>query len=333
MIRKPEIYIFDDSFSALDFKTDAKLRAALKRETKDATVLIVAQRVSTVMDADRIIVLDEGEIVGMGKHRELLNTCKVYREIVIMMLSISPLMTLICVVTLPLYVMVTKAVTSRSQKFFAGQQKALGELNGRVEEMYTGHTIVKAFGHEKKSVEQFNQINERLYHEGWKAQFISGIIMPFMGFINNIGYVFVCVVGGILVTRQTIQIGDVQAFIQYSRQFTQPIVQTANIANILQSTVASAERVFELLDEAEEILDAMDVKEITTPKGEVRFEHVRFGYEEDSILMEDLNIDVKQGQTVAIVGPTGAGKTTLVNLLMRFYEIKEGRITIDGRDI
>ncbi|MDF2547613.1 MAG: transporter related protein [Anaerosolibacter sp.] len=253
--------------------------------------------------------------------------------IVIMMLSISPLMTLICVVTLPLYVMVTKAVTSRSQKFFAGQQKALGELNGHVEEMYTGHTIVKAFGHEKKSVEQFNQINERLYHEGWKAQFISGIIMPFMSFINNIGYVFVCVVGGILVTRQTIQIGDVQAFIQYSRQFTQPIVQTANIANILQSTVASAERVFELLDEAEEIPDAMDVNEITSPRGEVRFEHVRFGYQEDSILMEDLNIDVKQGQTVAIVGPTGAGKTTLVNLLMRFYEIKEGRITIDGRDI
>lgn len=253
--------------------------------------------------------------------------------IVIMMLSISPLMTLICVVTLPLYVMVTKAVTSRSQKFFAGQQKALGELNGHVEEMYTGHTIVKAFGHEKKSVEQFNQINERLYHEGWKAQFISGIIMPFMSFINNIGYVFVCVVGGILVTRQTIKIGDVQAFIQYSRQFTQPIVQTANIANILQSTVASAERVFELLDEAEEIPDSMDVNEITSPRGAVRFEHVRFGYQEDSILMEDLNIDVKQGQTVAIVGPTGAGKTTLVNLLMRFYEINEGRITIDGINI
>jgi ATP-binding cassette subfamily B protein len=253
--------------------------------------------------------------------------------IVIMMLSISPLMTLICVVTLPLYVLVTKAVTSRSQKFFAGQQKALGELNGHVEEMYTGHTIVKAFGHEKKSVEQFNQINERLYQEGWKAQFISGIIMPLMSFINNIGYVFVCVVGGILVTRQKIQIGDIQAFIQYSRQFTQPIVQTANIANILQSTVASAERVFELLDEAEEIPDTMDAKEMTSPKGDVRFEHVKFGYQEDAILMEDLNIDVKQGQTVAIVGPTGAGKTTLVNLLMRFYEINGGRITIDGTDI
>ena len=253
--------------------------------------------------------------------------------IVAMMLSISPIMTLICVVTLPLYVIVTKAVTSRSQKYFSGQQKALGELNGHVEEMYTGHSIVKAFGHEKKSVEQFDQINKRLYHEGRKAQFISGIIMPLMSFINNIGYVFVCVVGGILVTRQRIQIGDVQAFIQYSRQFTQPIVQTANIANILQSTVASAERVFELLDEVEEMPDAMDAKEITSLRGEVQFHHVMFGYKEGSMLMDNLNIDVKQGQTVAIVGPTGAGKTTLVNLLMRFYEINDGKITVDGIDI
>ncbi|MBB6214402.1 ATP-binding cassette subfamily B protein [Anaerosolibacter carboniphilus] len=253
--------------------------------------------------------------------------------IVVMMLSISPMMTLICVVTLPLYVTVTKAVTSRSQKYFTGQQKALGELNGHVEEMYTGHTIVKAFGHEKKSIEKFNQINDQLYQAGRKAQFISGIIMPLMSFINNIGYVFVCVVGGILVTKQRIQIGDIQAFIQYSRQFTQPIIQTANIANILQSTVASAERVFELLDEVEEVSDAIDAKEITSPKGEVQFKNVQFGYKEDTMLMENLNIDVKQGQTVAIVGPTGAGKTTLVNLLMRFYEINNGKITIDGIDI
>ncbi|MBB3130778.1 ATP-binding cassette subfamily B protein [Paenibacillus rhizosphaerae] len=253
--------------------------------------------------------------------------------VIVMMLSISPWMTLILIVTLPLSLIVIKAVASRSQKHFMAQQASLGQLNGHVEEMYTGHKIVKAFGRERESVEDFNKINEKLYSSGWKAQFISGIIMPMMMFIGNIGYVLVCVVGGIFVTHGRITIGDVQAFIQYARQFTQPIMQTANIANIIQSTIASAERVFELLDEEEEVPQAADAAVLNNPKGAVQFEHVRFGYKEDAMLIEDMNIDVKPGQTIAIVGPTGAGKTTLINLLMRFYELNGGAITIDGVNI
>ncbi|WP_163881902.1 ABC transporter ATP-binding protein [Paenibacillus favisporus] len=253
--------------------------------------------------------------------------------VIVMMLSISPWMTLILIVTLPLSFIVIKAVASRSQKHFMAQQASLGQLNGHVEEMYTGHKIVKAFGRERESVEDFNKINEKLYSSGWKAQFISGIIMPMMMFIGNIGYVLVCVVGGIFVTHGRITIGDVQAFIQYARQFTQPIMQTANIANIIQSTIASAERVFELLDEEEEVPEAADSAVLNNPKGAVQFEHVRFGYKEDAMLIEDMNIDVKPGQTIAIVGPTGAGKTTLINLLMRFYELNGGAITIDGVNI
>lgn len=252
---------------------------------------------------------------------------------VIMMLSISPLLTLVCLVTLPLSLIVTRFVASRSQKYFVAQQRALGELNGHVEEMYTGHVIVKAFSREEKSIEEFNEINEELYNASWRAQFISGIIMPLMGFINNLSYVIVAVAGGVLVTRRTIEIGDVQAFIQYARQFTQPIVRTANIANIIQSTIASAERVFELLDEVEEVPDKKDAKVIEFPRGEVVFEDVDFSYKKEAPLIEDMNINVEAGQTIAIVGPTGAGKTTLVNLLMRFYEIDDGRITVDGVDI
>lgn len=253
--------------------------------------------------------------------------------IVVMMLTISPVMTLILIITLPLYALVTKSVAKRSQKHFLQQQKTLGELNGHIEEMYTGHKIVKAFSREEKSIEHFDKINETLYDSGWKAQFISGVIMPLMSFVNNIGYVIISVIGGILAIKNAVQIGDVQAFIQYSGQFTQPIVQTANIANILQSTIASAERVFELLDEVEEIPDSKDSMVIKMPKGEVAFQNVKFGYKEEEPLIEDMNIDVKPGQTIAIVGPTGAGKTTLVNLLMRFYEIGEGKITVDGFDI
>lgn len=253
--------------------------------------------------------------------------------ILIMMFTISPLMTLIALVTLPLSVIVTKGIASRSQKFFKAQQKSLGELNGHVEEMYTGHKIIKAFGHEEKSIREFKEINEKLYDAGWKAQFVSGIIMPLITFVNNIGYVAISVVGGILVTKRSIEIGDIQAFIQYSKQFTQPIVQTANIANIIQSTVASAERVFELLDEVEEIEDSPYAQAIEEAKGNVKFANVDFSYKADTPLIENMDIDVKEGQTIAIVGPTGAGKTTLVNLLMRFYEINDGAITIDGIDI
>ncbi|KQL51196.1 ABC transporter [Heyndrickxia shackletonii] len=253
--------------------------------------------------------------------------------VIVMMLTISPLMTLIVILTLPLSILATAGIAKKSQKFFMGQQKALGELNGHVEEMYTGHQIVKAFGREEKSISDFNTINERLYESGRKAQFISGIIMPLMAFINNIGYVLVSVVGGILVTKRAITIGDIQAFIQYARQFSQPITQTAQIANIIQSTIASAERVFELLDEEEEVPEVVDAKVIKLPKGDVAFENVVFGYKENETIIKGMNIDVKKGQTIAIVGPTGAGKTTLINLLMRFYEINEGKITIDGVDI
>ncbi|WP_203341097.1 ABC transporter ATP-binding protein [Planococcus beijingensis] len=250
--------------------------------------------------------------------------------ILVMMLTISPLLTLIAVVSLPLSLFVIGPILKKSQKYFSSQQKNLGRLNGHVEEMYTGHQVVKAFGHEAKSNEQFDEVNEELYQAGRKAQFISGIIMPMMTLIGNLSYVVISIVGGILVTQRAISIGDIQAFITYSKQFTQPITQTANIANIIQSTIAAAERVFELLDEQEE------VEEVTTSvlpraKGAVVFEDVDFGYDQD-LLIHKMNIDVRPGQTVAIVGPTGAGKTTLINLLMRFYELNGGSILIDGLD-
>jgi ATP-binding cassette subfamily B multidrug efflux pump len=252
--------------------------------------------------------------------------------IIIMMLTISPLLTLATIVTLPLSILGTKMIATRSQKYFKGQQRTLGELNGHVEEMYTGHTIVKAFGREKQSVDKFNEINDRLYHSGWKAQFISGLIFPLMSFIGNIGYVLVSVIGGIMVTHNAIKIGDVLAFIQYSGQFGMPITQVANIANVIQSTIAAAERIFELLDEKEEVLENKVTDYVAHVKGHVQFENVSFSYKTDTPLIDHMNIDVKPGQTVAIVGPTGAGKTTIVNLLMRFYELQSGRISIDGVD-
>ena len=253
--------------------------------------------------------------------------------ILIMMLTISPLMTIIALVSLPVSISITALIAKKSQKYFASQQKIIGELNGHVEEMYSGHKIVRVFGHEQDSIEKFKGINSKLYQVGWKAQFVSGIIFPALNFVNNISYVVVCVAGGLLVAKKAIEIGDIQAFILYMRQFTQPITQVANIANILQSTVASAERVFEILDEEEQIPDKEDAKILAFPKGRVKFEHVKFAYKDDTSLIEDLSMDVKEGQTIAIVGPTGAGKTTLVNLIMRFYEIQGGRISIDGVDI
>jgi ATP-binding cassette, subfamily B, multidrug efflux pump len=253
--------------------------------------------------------------------------------VIVMMLTISPLLSLVVVLTLPLSLVVTIGIAKRSQENFRKQQRVLGELNGHVEEMYTGHKIVKAFGREKQSIDEFTERNERLYDAGWRAQFASGIIMPLMRFIGNIGYVIVAVAGGILVTRGSIAIGDVQAFIQYAQQFTQPITQLANIVNVIQSAMASTERIFELLDEEEEIAETTTALVIEHPDGAVQFDHVRFGYSEDAILMEDMNIDVKPGHMIAIVGPTGAGKTTLVNLLMRFYEVNSGGILVDGVDI
>ena len=264
---------------------------------------------------------------------QLISSIVTFIGIVVIMLTISPLLTLVVAITFPLSMLVTIVIARRSQNYFRGQQKALGILNGHVEEMYTGHKIVKAYGHEAQSVSQFNELNDKLYNYGWKAQFVSGIIMPLMRFIGNLGYVFVAVVGSILVIQNGVAIGDVQAFIQYAQQFTQPIIMLANIANVIQSTMASAERIFELLDEQEQIPEAVDSIVIEAPQGSVQFDHVRFGYKEDDILMEDMNINVQPGQMIAIVGPTGAGKTTLVNLLMRFYEVNDGKILVDGVDI
>lgn len=255
--------------------------------------------------------------------------------ILIMMLSISTLMTLIALVTLPLSALLTILIARKSQHYFSKQQEALGNVNGHVEEMLTGHKIVKAFGHEKKSIAEFKELNEELYDAGWKAQFLSGVIMPALSFISNIGYVLVCIIGGLLVVRRAIDLGDIQAFIQYMRQFTHPIIQTANIANIIQSTIAGAERVFEILDEEEQSPDDNEpvIIKREDAQGELRFENVSFRYKEDIPLIDNMNIHVKPGQMVAIVGPTGAGKTTLVNLMLRFYELQVGRITIDGIDI
>jgi ATP-binding cassette subfamily B protein len=256
--------------------------------------------------------------------------------IILMMLLISPIMTLITLITLPVCIIITKKVAKKSQKYFKSQQKLIGKLNGHIEEMYTGHKIVKSYGYEEKSISKFQKINNELYEVGWKAQFISGIIMPLMNLVNNLGYVFVCIVGSLLMIRNSLKIGDIQAFLQYSRRFSRPIIQTANIANIIQSAIASAERVFEILDEEEEKEISDDTGNIINTnklKGAVKFNNVCFGYNKENILINEMNINVKSGQTVAIVGPTGAGKTTLVNLLMHFYDLNSGNITIDGVDI
>ncbi|WP_332238346.1 ABC transporter ATP-binding protein [Sporolactobacillus sp. KGMB 08714] len=253
--------------------------------------------------------------------------------VVVMMLTISPLLTLVLLLTLPLSFVGITFITRRSQGYFKQQQEQIGHLNGHVEEMFTGHQIIKSYSRERQSIQNFKKINGRLYDSAWKAQFLSGIMMPLMMFVGNIGFVLISVVGGILVIKRSIEIGDIQAFIQYARQFSQPLNQIANISNIIQSTVASAERIFEILDEKEDVADLPHVTVLEHPQGHVRFEDVGFRYKEDSPLIEHMNIDVKAGRSVAIVGPTGAGKTTLVNLLMRFYECRSGKISVDGVDI
>ena len=252
--------------------------------------------------------------------------------VLIMMVLISPLLAGISLLVVPAAVVTTALIASRSQKQFAAQWKRTGTLTGQVEEAHTGHTVVKVFGHQQEAIEEFDAQNEQLYQASFRAQFISGIIQPAINFLSNLNFVAIAVIGGIQVASGTISFGDVQAFIQYSRQFTQPIIQLASITNVLQSAAASAERVFELLDEQEEKPDVANPKVLRQAVGRVGLEHVSFRYEPGTPLIEDLNLDVLPGQTVAIVGPTGAGKTTLVNLLMRFYEIDSGRITVDGID-
>ena len=252
--------------------------------------------------------------------------------VLIMMLTISPLLTLISLGAVPLALVVTVLIARRSQRQFAAQWKHTGDVDGYIEEVFTGHAVVQVFGRRQAAIERFEQENEQLYQASFKAQFISGIIQPAMMFISNLNYVAVAVVGGLRVAQGTLSLGDVQAFIQYSRQFTQPMTQTAAIANVLQSTAASAERVFEVLDEAEEEPDPADPAVIGPTEGRISLEDVSFRYLPDAPLIEGLSVEVPSGETIAIVGPTGAGKTTLVNLLLRFYEIDGGRIAIDGVD-
>jgi len=250
-----------------------------------------------------------------------------------MMFSISWLLTLVTLVILPFSFGFIGAVVKRSQKHFRNQQATLGKLNGHVEEMYSGHNVMKVFNGEKRSIEKFQTINRCLYESAWKSQFLSGLMFPIMNFIGNLGFVGVSVVGGWLAIRGSINVGDIQAFIQYVRQFNQPISQTANVANILQSTAAAAERVFEFLGEEEEIPQAEQPVELKSVKGAVEFDNVVFGYNPEKTIIKGFTASIQPGQRVAIVGPTGAGKTTMVNLLMRFYDVNQGSIKIDGIDI
>jgi ATP-binding cassette subfamily B multidrug efflux pump len=264
---------------------------------------------------------------------QLLTSVLMLVGVVVMMLTISWLLTIVIVLTLPLSIVIIARIAKRSQKFFMQQQMALGKLNGHVAEMYAGHTIVTAFGHERQSVATFDALNDQYYDGAWRAQFVSGIIMPTMMFVGNLGFVLIAVIGGLLVARQSLPIGDVQAFIQYGRQFSMPITQLSGIANMIQLTVVAAERVFELLDEPEETPDAAEAVALPAARGAVEFDAVSFRYKRDVPLIDDLSMHVAPGQMVAIVGPTGAGKTTLVNLLMRFYDVDAGAIRVDGVDV
>ncbi|APT75801.1 multidrug ABC transporter ATP-binding protein [Marinitoga sp. 1137] len=253
--------------------------------------------------------------------------------VIVMMLSISWMMTLIALFILPLSGFLMMTVIKHSQKFFKKRQEYLGHVNGHVEEMYGGHTIVRVFNGEEKSIKKFENLSDQLYDSDWKSQFLSSMMMPIMNFIGNLGYVVVAVVGGWFAAKRLIEVGDIQAFIQYMRSFTQPIAQLANISNIFQQTAAAAERVFEFLDEEEEIEDVENPVDVSQIKGKVEFRNVRFGYNPDKIIIKNFSEIIQPGQTIAIVGPTGAGKTTLVKLLMRFYDVNDGAILIDDIDI
>ncbi len=252
---------------------------------------------------------------------------------IVMMLSISPLLTLIVLCILPLYLWAAGAIAKRSQGYFAAQQQIIGRLSSLTTEMYAGHKAVKVFGHEEEAISQFEALNQEMNAANWKAQFLSGLTSPSMNFITSIGYVLICVFGGIFITGNWMRIGDITAFIQYARQFSMPITQVTGILNFIQFTAVCARRVFEVRDAKEEIPDTEKAKKILDPHGNIQFEHVRFRYNENKPLIEDLNLSIKEGGTIAVVGPTGAGKTTLVNLLMRFYEINGGKISFDGTDI
>ena len=253
--------------------------------------------------------------------------------VLVMMLRISPLMTLIAVVILPISVTLISLVVKKSQKYFKQQQEYLGHINGQVEETYAGHTVIQAYNKEKDMVQQFQETNNTLYHSAWKSQFLSGLMQPIMMFVGNLGYAAVALSGGLLAIRGTITIGDIQAFIQYVKNFTQPMQQIAQVLNQVQSMAAASERVFEFLEEAEEVQTAEYPLELANVEGNVDFQHVSFGYQPEQCVIHDFSAKVKSGQKIAIVGPTGAGKTTMVKLLMRFYDVSGGAILLDGHDV
>lgn len=251
----------------------------------------------------------------------------------IMMVTISGIMTVAALVIIPIGMFVISMIIKRSQKFFAQQQEFLGNVNGQVEELYGGHLVVQAFNGQEDAIEKFDKTNEKLYQSAWKSQFLSGLMQPLMSFVGNLGYVLISILGGFLVIKNSIEVGDIQSFIQYVRQFNQPLNQIAQISNQLQSTAASAERIFEFLAEEEEPVTENNSVKVNRHDGEVIFDHVRFGYDENKVIIKDFNAKVKPGQKIAIVGPTGAGKTTIIKLLMRFYDVNSGAIYVDGKNI
>jgi ATP-binding cassette subfamily B multidrug efflux pump len=264
---------------------------------------------------------------------QLITSATTLIGVLVMMLSINVWMTLAALLILPVSMFIISKVMKHSQKYFQDQQKYLGEVNGQVEEIYSGHTVVKAFNKEDDVINEFEKTNEKLYSSAWRSQFFSGIMMPIMQFVGNLGYVMVALFGGFMVIKNKIEVGDVQAFFQYIRNFTQPIQQIAQVTNMLQSSAAASERVFEFLDVEEEDQMAEDPVSVNQIEGNVSFEHISFGYDPSKIIVHDFNADVKAGQKVAIVGPTGAGKTTMIKLLMRFYDVNSGEICIDGHNV
>ena len=253
--------------------------------------------------------------------------------ILVMMLSISWEMTLVSLLILPISAVILKKVIGKSQKYFVKQQEYLGHVNGQVEEVYGGHNIVKVFGRENEAIKEFEKDNQELYKSGWRSQFLSGLMYPLMNFVGNVGYVAVAILGGYFAVKGRITVGNIQSFIQYNKQFTQPIGQVAQISSTIQSMLAAAERIFEFLEEKEEVEDVKKPLSTDGLKGNIKFEHVHFGYDQEKTIINDFNADVKDGQKIAIVGPTGAGKTTMVKLLMRFYDVNSGAILLDGHNI
>ena len=281
-------------------------------------------------------ITNDVDTLGQGLNQsvtQIITSTTTIVGVLVMMLTISPLMTLIALVILPVSVALMSIVVRFSQKYFRSQQKYLGVINGQVEETYAGHLVIKAFNKESETIETFNQTNDTLYQSAWKSQFLSGMMHPIMMFVGNMGYAGVAISGGILAIRGTISIGDIQAFIQYVKNFTQPIQQIAQVINQVQSMTAESERVFEFLDEEEEDQTAEHPVVLEKPQGAVKFDHVRFGYDPEQVVIKDFSADVKPGQKTAIVGPTGAGKTTIIKLLMRFYDVQEGSVSLDGHDI